>query len=64
MTTSRGLQAVLWMLSAPPGTRRSQAEAGRKFGITQTAVSQQLDIYFRDNPEDRPDARRKRALRR
>jgi hypothetical protein len=52
---SKTKQAVYWIMSAPPGTKRTQIEAARKFDIAQAVVCNGLKKYV--NADIRPDGR-------
>lgn len=56
-TAPLGKQAVFWIMAAPPGERRTQAGAAKKFGISQAVVS----IYMKKCVAEsiRPDGRRR-----
>lgn len=59
---SKSKQAVFWIMSAPPGTKRTQAEAAAKFGLSQPVVSLAMKRWVADNIK--PDGRRTCTVKR
>ena len=52
--------AVAWILAAPKGKHRTQAEASEKFDLHQSVISRALKTWRKQNPGvASPDGRRR-----